>query len=170
MPRCPKCEELMDASETKCPFCGEPVSWEKKVISKELEETGPVGRGGWMIAVLIYLIASLFEMGFMFLGYFLSGQQLISMLCGLFVMYDIILIVMYFTRHRYFKQTALFLQGLHFVSIVAITIQGIVADPSSLADNLTLGIFITLVIAGVTVYLIRSKRVKNTYKEYKPKS
>ncbi|NLG36929.1 MAG: hypothetical protein GX549_02845 [Clostridiales bacterium] len=163
MPRCPQCGKLMDASETRCPFCREPVSWEKKTAIKELEPTGPVGRGGWLIAVFVYLLLSLPFMGLQCLGYLSIGNRLISGLCGLYVLYAVMLIILYFIRHRLFRSIALFVQALHLAAIVAITVDGILREPASLGNTLTLGILFALIIAGVTVYLIKSKRVKNTF-------
>ena len=163
MPRCPQCGKLMDSSETRCPFCREPVSWEKKPVKKELEPTGPVGRGGWLIAVVIYLLLSIPFMGIQFLGYLSIGNRLISGLCGLYVLYTVMLIILYFTRHRLFRNIALFVQALHLAAIVAIPVDGLVREPASLGDTLTLGILLALMIVGVMVYLIKSKRVKNTF-------
>lgn len=158
----------MDASETRCPFCGEQVAWEKKSAAREPEASGPVGRGGWLIPVAIYLFLSLAEIGFLFLGYFISQNRLISGLCGLYVLYDIILIVLYFVRHRYFRTTALFVQALHIACLAAITADGMIADPSTMYDTLTIGVFLALIAAGVMVYLFRSRRVKNTYRDVRP--
>lgn len=164
MPRCPQCKKVMDSSETKCPFCGQPVHWEKKPKPAPVEEEGPVGRGGWMILLIIYLFANLINVIPM-LGLLGQKQMLASGLCALYLVYDIIVIVLYFTRGQHFRTMGIFMEIVHSVYLVAFYISFIrMGGDMDTFRYMTVRTTAELLISGTSLgYFLRSKRVKNTF-------
>ena len=154
----------MDASETQCPFCGKPVQWEKKPKPKTAVEEGPLGRGGWMIVLIVYLFASFINV-LPILGYLASGDRLTSGLGALYLVYVVIVIVLYFTRGRHFRTMGIFMEIIHSAYLVAayITVIRQGGDMDAFREA-TLWTTAELLISGTSLgYFLRSKRVKNTF-------
>jgi len=151
---------LHDAAEI-CPHCGTPVQSHAEKPANDVDE-GPEGLGGWLILVVIFLAYVAIHYTIRGIREIAHGAGLVSLLRFVFGEICAICLVCMFKKSSWFPTLYIAILGTN-LGIWVIGLITLLTRHGDAAAFLPLFFYETAFSIIWIIYMLRSKRVKNTF-------